>query len=307
VAEILVLDEQAVEELLDPAGCVAAVERALVAAARGEVHLPLRTMVRPPGDETLLGLMPTHRGGDTRMYGLKTVVICPDNPARGLDPHQGTVTLFDGETGQTVAVLNASPITAIRTAAASALATRELAREDARVLAIVGNGHQGEAHRRVLPAILPFDEVLLAGRGQVEEAVRRADVVVTATSSTEPVLQRDWLKDGVHINAVGACFSHTRELDSATVADSTFVVDRRESAVHEAGDYLIALAEGAIGDDHIAAELGDVLVGTHPGRTTDDEITVFESLGIAVEDLFAAEYVVARARETSRGQAVTFA
>ena len=171
-------------ELLDPAGCVVAVERALVAIARGEVHLPLRTMVRPPGEDTLIGLMPAHRGGDARMYGLKTVVVVPDNPARGLDSHQGTVTLFDGETGQTTAVLNATPITAIRTAAASALATRELAREDARVLAIVGTGHQGHAHQRVLPAVLPFDEVLMADRGDVEAAVRQADVVVTATSSS---------------------------------------------------------------------------------------------------------------------------
>ena len=306
VSEILVLDEQAVEELLDPAGCLAAVERALVAVARGEVHLPLRMIVRPPGDETLIGLMPTHRGGDARVYGLKTVVVVPDNSTRGLDPHQGTVTLFDGETGQTVAVVNATPITAIRTAAASALATRELAREDARVLAIVGTGHQGRAHQRVLPAVLPFEEVIMAGRGEVEAAVRRADVVVTATSSTEPVLQREWLKEGVHINAVGAGFPHTRELDSATIAASTLVVDSRESAVNESGDYLIPLAEGAIGEQHIAAELGDVLVGTHPGRTSAEEITVFESLGIAVEDLFAAEYVVARARETGRGVTAHF-
>ena len=142
-----------------------------------------------------------------RLYGLKTVVIVPENSARGLDPHQGTVTLFDGETGQTIAVLNASPITAIRTAAVSALATRELARADARfVLAIVGTGHQGRAHQRVLPAVLPFDEVLMVGRGEVEAAVRHADVVVTATSAEEPVIRRGWLKDGVHINAVGACF-----------------------------------------------------------------------------------------------------
>ena len=305
--EILVLGEADVQELLDPVGCVAAVERALVAVARGEVHLPLRTMIRPPGDETLIGLMPTHRGGDSPVYGLKTVVVVPDNPARGLDPHQGTVTLFDGETGQTVAVVNASPITAIRTAAASALATRELARKDARVLVIVGTGHQGRAHQRVLPAVFSFEEVLMVGRGDVEAAVRQADVVVTATSSEEPVIRREWLKEGVHINAVGAGFPHTRELDSSTVADSTLIVDRRESAVNESGDYLIALAEGAIGEEHIAAELGDVLVGTHPGRTSEEEITVFESLGIAVEDLFAAEYVVERAREAGRGQMVAFA
>jgi ornithine cyclodeaminase/alanine dehydrogenase-like protein (mu-crystallin family) len=323
--EILVLGETDVEELLDPAGCLAAVERALVAIARGEVHLPLRSIVRPPGDETLIGLMPTHRGGDERMYGLKTVVVVPSNSARGLDPHQGTVTLFDGETGQTIAVVNASPITAIRTAAASALATRELAREDAHVLAIVGAGFQAKAHLRALAGVRDFDDIRIASRtlgkaealagehssaratDSIEDAVRGSDVIVTVTSSAEPVIHRAWVADGTHINAVGACFPHTRELDAATVRDSTFFVDSRESAVNESGDYLIAIAEGAIGEEHIAAELGDVLVGTHPGRTSAEEITVFESLGIAVEDLFAAEYVVARAREAGRGQAVAFA
>jgi ornithine cyclodeaminase len=302
----LVLNESDVEELLDPAGCLDAVERALVALTTGDVHLPLRQIVRPPGEESLIGLMPVHRGGAERLYGLKTVVIVPENSARGLDPHQGTVTLFDGETGQTIAVLNASPITAIRTAAASALATRELARDDARVLAIVGTGHQGRAHQRVLPAVLPFDEVLMVGRGEAEAAVRHADVVVTATSSEEPVIRREWLKDGVHINAVGACFPNTRELDSDTVAASTFIADRRESAENESGDYRLALADGAIAEGHLAAELGDVLTGKHPGRTSADEITVFESLGVAVEDLFAAEYVFRRARETGRGIAADF-
>jgi ornithine cyclodeaminase/alanine dehydrogenase-like protein (mu-crystallin family) len=323
--EILVLGETDVEELLDPAGCLAALESALVAIARGEVHVPLRSMVRPPGDETLIGLMPTHRGGDERMYGLKTVVVVPSNSARGLDPHQGTVTLFDGETGQTIAVVNASPITAIRTAAASALATRELAREDAHVLAVVGAGFQAKAHLRALVEVREFDDIRIASRklgkaealdgehsaaratDSIEDAVRASDVIVTVTSSAEPVIDRAWVADGTHINAVGACFPHTRELDAATVRDSTFFVDSRESAANESGDYLIAVAEGAIGEEHIAAELGDVLVGTHPGRTSAEEITVFESLGIAVEDLFAAEYVVAQAREAGRGQAVAFA
>ena len=304
--EVLVLSEADVEELLDPQGCVDAMEAALTALARGEVHLPLRPMVRPPEEETLLAMMPAHRRGERPLYGLKTIVLAPDNPARGLDPHQGTVSLFDGVTGQTVAVMNAAPITAIRTAACSALATRVLAREDARVLAIVGTGHQGQAHRRVLPTVLPFEEVLMAGRGDVEAAVRQADVVVTATSSAEPVLRREWLKQGAHVNAVGACFPNTRELDSATVAGSTFFADRRESAENESGDYLLALAEGAIANGHIAAELGDVLTGAHPGRSSDDEITVFESLGLAVEDLFAAEYLVDRARQTGRGHLVPF-
>ena len=304
--EILILDEQTVEELLDPAGCLDAVERALVELAGGDIHLPLRPMIKPPGSDSVLALMSVHRRGDQPVYGLKTVAVFPANSARGLDPHQGTVTLYDGETGQVVAVMNATPITAIRTAAASALATRELARDDARVLAIVGTGHQGRAHERVLSAVLPFDEVLMAGRGEVEEAVRQADVVVTATSSSEPVIRREWLKDGVHINAVGSCFPDVRELDADTVATSTFFTDRRESAETEAGDYVLALAEGAIGRDHIAAELGDVLTGKHPGRTSRGELTVFESLGIAVEDLYAAEYVVQRARAEGRGTTVPF-
>jgi ornithine cyclodeaminase/alanine dehydrogenase-like protein (mu-crystallin family) len=279
---------------------------ALSALARGEVHVPLRPMVRPPDAETLLALMPAYRSGERPLYGLKTIVLAPDNPTRGLDPHQGTVSLFDGMTGQVVAVMNASSITAIRTAACSALATRTLAREDVSVLAIVGVGHQGQAHRRVLPAVIPFERVLIAERDTVEEAVRQADVVVTATNSSEPVLRREWLKEGVHINAVGACFPDTRELDAPTVADSSFFVDSRESAEHEAGDYLMALAEGAIEQGHIRAELGEVLTGQRPGRESADEITVFESLGLAVEDLFAADYAVRRARETGSGTTVAF-
>jgi ornithine cyclodeaminase len=315
---VLVLSQHDVEELLDMEGCIGAMEEALASLARGEVHLPLRPIVRPPGADNLLGLMPVHRGGGTPLYALKTVVVVPDNPTRGLDPHQGTVSLFDGVTGQTLAVMNASAITAIRTAACSGVATKLLAPADARVLAVVGAGHQAKPHVEAMRAVRDFGEVRIAARSvesaralaaeidaepaeSAEEAVRGADVVVTVTSSAEPVLRREWLKLGVHVNAVGACFPHARELDSATVADAAFFVDRRESAENEAGDYLLALEEGAIGPDHIRAEIGELLLGTKPGRSSPDELTVFESLGLAVEDLFAAEYVVRRARETGRG------
>lgn len=318
-----VIGERDVEELLDPAGCVAAMEEAFRALAGGRVHLPLRPVVRPPGEPSLLGLMPVHRAGERAAYALKAICIIPDNPTRGLDPHQGTVTLFDGVTGQAIAVLNAAPITAIRTAACSALATRALARPDARVLAVVGAGHQARAHLRVLPAVLAFEEVRVASRNphnaralaaetgavactSVEQALRGADVVVTATSAAEPVLRREWLSPGAHVNAVGACFPDTRELDAATVAASAFFVDRRDSAENESGDYLLALREGAIGPNHIRAELGEVLTGAKPGRSSPEEITVFESLGLAVQDLFAAEYVVRRAGELGRGAVVEF-
>jgi ornithine cyclodeaminase/alanine dehydrogenase-like protein (mu-crystallin family) len=319
---VLVLNQAEVEELLDMEGCIAAMEAAFLSLARGELHQPLRFVVRPPDRPDFIGLMPSHRTGASPLYALKTVCVVPDNPARGLDPHQGTVTLYDGETGETRAVLNATPITAIRTAACSAVATRALGRPDARILAVVGAGHQAKAHLDALGGA--FQEIRIAARNResaeqlaaripnaraansLEEAVRDADVVVTVTNSAEPVVRREWLKPGAHVNAVGACLPHTRELDTATVADSAFFVDRRESAENEAGDYLIPLREGAIRPGHIRAELGEVLAETHPGRTSDSDLTVFESLGIAVEDLFAAEYVVRRAREAGRGQELEF-
>ena len=321
---LLVVNQHDVEELLDMEGCIGAMEDALASLARGELHLPLRMVVRPSGRDDLLGVMPSHRGGQAPAYGLKTVAVFPDNSRRGLDPHQGTVTLYDGETGEARAVMNASAITAIRTAACSALATRLLAREDARVVGMIGAGHQAKAHLEAMRTIGDFDEIRIASRNPdhaealaaqapnanavatAEDAVRGADVVVTVTSSPEPVVKREWLGAGAHVNAVGACFPHTRELDTATVAASAFFVDRRESAENEAGDYLIPLREGAVGPDHIRAELGEVLVGAKPGRTSDHELTVFESLGLAVEDLFAAEYVARRARESGRGTELEF-
>ena len=321
---VLVLNQREVETLLDMEGCIEAMAGALASLARGEVHQPLRFVVQPPGETNLIGLMPAHRSGADAMYALKTVCVFPENPARGLDAHQGSVTLFDGETGQVRALMNASAITAIRTAAASAVATRELAREDARELAIVGAGVQARSHLEAMTAVRRFERIRVASRNveharavvdgvdgaeaaaSVEEAVRGADVVVTATSAREPVLRREWLKPGAHVNAVGACFPTTRELDTATVAEALLFVDRRESADNEAGDYLIPLREGAIDRDHIRGELGQVLVGDIRGRQSPDELTVFESLGLAVEDLAAAEYVVRRAEETGAGTRVEF-
>lgn len=320
---ILVLNQQEVEQLLDMEGCIEAMAEALASLARGEVHVPLRAVVRPPGEDTFIGLMPAHRGGGAPLYSLKTVCVFPDNPKRGLDAHQGTVTLFDGETGETEAIMNASAITAIRTAAVSAVATRLLAREDARELGILGAGVQARSHLEALRLVRDFDRVRIfsptaahaealaaeAGAeavGTAEEAVRGADVVVTATSSTDPVLRREWLAPGAHVNVIGGRPPTMRELDIATVADSAFYVDRRESAENEAFDYRDALEAGAIGADHIRGEIGEVLVGAAKGRSSSEELTVFRSLGLAVEDLAAAEYVVRQARERGVGVEVPF-
>jgi ornithine cyclodeaminase/alanine dehydrogenase-like protein (mu-crystallin family) len=318
---MLVLNQEEVEHLLDMEGCIGAMERALAALARGEVHVPLRFVMRPGDEPSLLGLMPAHRAGDTPLYSLKTVAVFPDNPKRGLDAHQGTVTLFDGETGEVRVLMNASAITAIRTAAVSAVATRLLAREDVRVLGILGAGVQARSHLEALRLVRDFDSTRIYSRtaahaqaladeagaeavGTAEEAIRDADVVVTATSSAEPVLVREWLKRGAHINAIGGRPPQMTELDIATIADSAFFVDRRESAEAEAGDYRAAIDSGAIGPGHIRAELGEVLIGAKPGRTGEAELTFFRSLGLAVEDLAAAEYVVRRARETGAGTEV---
>jgi ornithine cyclodeaminase/alanine dehydrogenase-like protein (mu-crystallin family) len=302
---ILVLDEHEVRRLLTMEGCIEAMDDVLRSLARGELHQPLRPVTRPAQSDTLMGLMPAYRGGDSPAWSLKEIVIAPQNPARGLDAHQGAVLLHDGETGQLQALLNASAITEIRTAAVSAVATRALARPGSRVVAILGGGVQAGSHEQAMRAVLPAAEIrrwTRADGGTAQAVLRDADVVCTCTSAREPVLERGWLAPGAHVNAVGSSVPSARELDSETVAEARLVVDSRESALNEAGDLLLA----GFGGDRIAAELGEVLIGAHPGRTADDELTVFKSLGLGVEDLAAAELVVRKAREQGAGTEVDF-
>jgi ornithine cyclodeaminase len=260
--------------------------------------------------------MPAHRGGDAPLWSLKALTIVPGNSARGLDSHQGFVALFDGETGEPRAIMNAGGVTAVRTAAVSGLATRLLAREDVGTLAILGTGTQAHSHLEAMLAVRSFERVVVwsaSGRtldgaesvGTAEEAVRAADVLCTVTALAEPVVQREWLKPGVHINAVGSSIPTTRELDTATMAAAALFVDRRESTLNESGDFLLARRDGAIGPEHIRAEIGELVIGAAKGRRSDDEITVFKSLGLAVEDLAAAEYVLARAEAEDAGAVVT--
>jgi ornithine cyclodeaminase len=320
---VLVLSEHDVRELLDMESCIEAMTEVLASLARGELHQPLRSIARPPGADTLLGLMPSYRGGTASAYGLKEIVVVPTNPTRGLDTHMGGVLLHDGETGELLAIMNASPITEIRTSAVSGVATRALARPDARRVAILGAGAQARGHVHAMRAVLDDPEIRIWARRpeaaealaaetdasvapSVDAALFGADVVCTTTAATEPIVEKRWLASGAHVNAVGSCFPTTRELDTETVAESSFFTDRRESCLNEAGDYVLAAAEGAIGPEHIKAELGEVLAGMHPGRDSEDELTIFESLGIAVEDLASAELVVRRARERGLGAEVDF-
>jgi ornithine cyclodeaminase len=320
---VIVLNEHEVRELLDMESCIEAMQEVLASLARGELFNPLRSVARPEGADTLLGLMPAYRGGTAPSYALKEIVIVPTNPSRGLDTHMGGVLLHDGDTGELVSIVNAAPITEIRTAAVSAVATRALARPDAQRVAILGAGAQARGHVQAMRAVLDDPEIRVWARRleaaeelagevgatvapSVDAALFGAEVVCTTTGAREPIVEKRWLARGAHVNAVGACFPTTRELDTETVAAASFFTDRRESCLNEAGDYLLAAAEGSIGPEHIKAELGEVLASMHPGREHEDELTVFESLGIAVEDLASAELVTRRARERRVGVEVPF-
>jgi ornithine cyclodeaminase/alanine dehydrogenase-like protein (mu-crystallin family) len=329
---VLILSHRDVLAALPPQACAEAMAAALAGHASGETFMPLRSVMMPPDAAGFMGLMPGWRGGGSgdgggAAFGLKAVCIMPGNPARGLDAHQGLVTLFDGETGQPTAILDAAAITEVRTAAVTAVATAALARPDASTLAILGAGTQARAHLRALEKVRTFGKVRIfapteaharalaagsAGRypevsvaASAEEAVRGADVVVTATSSREPVLRRAWLAAGAHVNAVGASSPAARELDTATVAASALFCDSRESLRSEAGEFRLAVAEGVIpGEEHIRAELGEVLAGTAAGRQSGGELTLFRSLGLAIEDLAAAECAVAAAARRGLGTEV---
>lgn len=327
--KILILNHDEVVQLLPMGECIAVMREALVKLARGEVHQPLRTIVRPPEAAGVMGLMPSYVSGAQAAYGLKTVCVFPKNPAVGKDAHQGAVMLFSAESGELLALMNASAITALRTAAVSAVATDLLAHAEASDLAIIGAGVQARTHLLAIAEVRSIKRCRIASRtfehaqqlaremGERvsfalepvetnEQALDAADVIVTVTNAKEPVLQRNWISAGAHLNVVGSSTPMAREVDTATIAASSLFVDRRESTLNEAGDYLFAAREGAIGPDHIRAELGEVLTGTKPGRTSREEITMFKSLGLAVEDLAAANYLYRRSKELNAGTWVEF-
>ena len=314
----IILTPSEVRRLLPMRECIDAVAGALRALSTGEALNPLRWGVRLPAERGLIGLMPGFLPG-TGALGLKAVTFFPGNHGTPYDSHQGVVVLFDPQHGVPTGIFDASEITAIRTAAASAVATRALARDDAGDLALLGAGVQARTHLEAMAVVRKLRRVRVwsptahereafarreSGRHGVavevsasaRAALCGADLVCTATAARTPVVAGEWLAPGAHVNAVGACFPAARELDTAAVLRSRLYVDRRESALAEAGDILIPIDEGALTDAHIVAEIGEVLAGSAPGRGSASEITLFKSLGLAVEDLAAAGYLLQRAR-----------
>lgn len=321
--KVLFVNEAGVRRLLPMKECVPLMREALTTLARGDVVLPLRIPVWLPDRSGLLGLMPGYLGAP-RSFGLKVVSVMPGNHGTPYDSHQGVVMLFGIEHGEPLAILDAGAITAIRTAAASAAATDALARPDAGDLALIGSGVQARTHLAAMRAVRALRRVRVWSRSRAnaerfareeganagvaievaatgEEAARGADLLCTTTASKEPVLRGAWLAPGAHVNAVGSCFATHRELDAEAVRRARFFTDCRESCLHEAGDFLIARAEGAVSDGHLLGELGEVFLGSVPGRLSGDDITLYESLGVAVEDLAAAHAIHRRAVETGAG------
>jgi ornithine cyclodeaminase len=323
LARMLVLSQHDVERLLPMGECVGVMADTLAALARGDAVLPLRTVILIPESTDAFAVMPAYLGAP-RTVGAKVITVYPGNHGTAFDSHQGAVLLFDAEHGSLAALLDATAITTIRTAAVSAVATRALARENATRLAILGAGVQGRVHVDAMRAVRPIESVSVWSRtpahaerlaravrdqlgvdaraaDSAELAVRDADIVCTTTSARTPVLFGDWLRNGVHVNAIGAAQPSARELDSRAVVRARLYVDRRESALKEPGDLLVPLHDGDIGPEHIVGEIGEVLTSRAPGRASADEITLFKSLGLAIEDLAAAAHVYAAARRTGAG------
>ncbi|MCO5145352.1 MAG: ornithine cyclodeaminase family protein [Aquamicrobium sp.] len=321
---MIVLSREDVAALLPPQTAIEVVAAAMEAVSRGEAELPLRSIV-DVGGPNKMGIMPG-RMRSPPCHGIKLVSLYPGNVAAGYSSHQGAVVLFEPEHGTAIALMDGGPLTARRTAAASAVATRALARADAAVLAMIGAGEQARYHLDALMTVRPIRELRIASRTEksalayarhardrypdlavtlagtdAEAALRGADIVCTVTNSPVPVLRGEWIAPGTHLNVVGASIPSKREIDDAAVLAARVFVDYRPSTFAQAGEIVDMIAAGRIGREHVVAEIGEVLGGTSPGRRDDGEITLYRSLGIAAQDLACAHHCWAGARVAGRG------
>jgi alanine dehydrogenase len=316
---VLILSRSEVEALLDPGELIDAMATAMADLSMGRASAPERIAARVPEHDGLLAAMPGYVPSMGALAA-KLVTMHPRNAGGPLPTHQAVICAFDPATGKPLAMMDGTAITALRTGAASALSTRLLAREDARVLAIVGTGVQARSHARTVPLVRDFAEVRVAGRdpakaaaladelsaaglpahavASTQEAMRGADVVCATTHSHEPVVRREWLSPGTHVTSVGYD-PEGREVDDATVVDALGVVESRAAALAPvpagSNDLLEPMRAGLITADHVHAELGELVAGTRPGRTSDSQLTLYKSVGVAVQDAAAAALVVARA------------
>jgi ornithine cyclodeaminase len=300
------IDREEVARRLTYEMCIPIVRHAMIAFSRGETMQLLRSIV-PLSQGRLFGIMPGAMGAHAP-FGAKLISVFHENFARGIQSHQGLVILFDPESGTPVCAVHAGEITAIRTAAASAVATDALARKDARRLALLG---YGETHARVIQKIRTLESIVVWGRsrdrahtfaeriqaelavpvaaaGVVREAVAEADIICTVTSAPEPIFKGEWVRPGTHLNLVGSSYAGPAEVDSDLVIRSRFIADSREGVLSQGAEFLRAKAAGLVSDEHIVAEIGQVLAGEIEGRRSTEEITVYKALGHVVQDLASA-------------------
>ena len=320
---MLVLSEEQVRSLIDIEELITALKQAHIQYSTGKAVMPVRLVVPLPQIQGRITSMPGYLTED-KALGMKVVTYFQNNPGQNLPAILATVMLFSAATGKMIAVMDGSYITAIRTACASALATQTLANPEALVLGILGAGVQARAHIQALRRVRKLNQIKLYSPSgtsaanikrelepaagvvihvakSAEETVRNSDLVVTATTAQQPILNSEWLKPGAHINAVGAHRPDSREIDGPTVARSKVVVDSREAIMAECGDILLAIKEKSITDNHVHAEIGEVLAGTKPGRTSASEVTLYKSVGIAVQDVATAQLIYHKALELKVG------
>ena len=315
------LSEADVRGVLSMARLIDSIEAAVVAFSAGRVTQPVRTVLEAPGG--FFGSMPAYIGSTPAM-GAKLVTVFHGNTGRGLPTHLATIVLLDPTTGELLAVMDGRFITEARTGAASAVAVRYLARQDASVLAIIGSGVQARSHLEALTLVRKFADIRcwspteanvrrfvsessgfpIRAMASAEGAVRGADVIALVTASNAPAIQDAWVKPGACVISVGACRPNQREMDPALVARARLVVDSRAAALKESGDLVQGIREGWFGEDHIAAELGEVAADPKLGRADPEQVTIFKSLGMAVEDVAAAALAYRRATEQAKGAAI---
>ncbi|MBA3295718.1 MAG: ornithine cyclodeaminase family protein [Acidobacteria bacterium] len=323
----ILLTEDDVRTLVTMDDLIETMEVALAEFSAREAAQPLRSVLQIGARESYFGVMPASIPSRPAL-GVKLVTVFASNPERGLPTHLATIILLDPETGALRALVDGRYITEARTAAASAVSVKHLARKDAGVLALIGSGVQARSHLDAIGRVRPLREVRVWSRSaanrdtfvndmsvqtsaslrsvaNAEDAVQGADIVVLVTASRDPVVRNEWVTDGTHICAVGACRPDQREMDAALVARSLLYVDSREGALAEAGDIVLAMKEGAIGASHIVGELGELVAGACRRRVNDGQVTIFKSLGMAVEDVAAAHLAYSRARERGVGSRFT--
>ncbi|MEZ5713404.1 MAG: ornithine cyclodeaminase family protein [Sphingobium sp.] len=312
-SEIAIFDSEDVRKELDYASCINVMREAMRALSAGKTRQLLRRMIHM-GEGRIFAQMPGTLGDDD-MFGAKMISVFADADNPGLRRHRGLIVMFEPEQGRPVCVVDAEEVTHIRTAAATAVATDILARKDASTLLIMGTGGQARTHLKALPLVRHFERVMIWGRNisraqalvdefadalpvelatDARAAASAASVICTLTGSHEPILLGEWLSPGTHINIVGSSGPGPVEVDSALVMRSRYVADSRASVLDAGAEFLLAKQAGLIGDDHIVAEIGQVLLGEVPGRTSGDQITAYKSLGHPVQDLAAAAYIYRR-------------